>query len=62
MIIFCGIILVGAVTAATRGLLLNLHDRALAENECALESLALTLAGEVDCSFAVNRAYLDGGN
>ena len=47
-IIICGIILVGAVTAVTRGLLLNLHDRALAENEYAIESLALTLAGQID--------------
>ena len=51
LIIICGIILVGVVIAATVGLNLVLRDRALAEKERTLESLALVLAEQIDRSF-----------
>ena len=51
LIIICGILLIGAVIAATGGLLLNLRDRDLAEKERTLESLALVLAEQIDRSF-----------
>ena len=44
LIIICGIVLIGAVIAATGGLLLNLRDRDLGESERRLSGLALVLA------------------
>src|SRR5664279_6141437 len=51
LIIICGIILVGAVIAATAGLLLNLRDRDLAESKRELSRLTLILAEQIDHSF-----------
>ena len=48
LIIICGILLIGAVMAATGGLLLNLRDRDLAESERRLNGLALVLAEQID--------------
>ena len=44
-------LLIGAVIAATAGLLSNLYNRELVENERRLESLALVLAEQIDRSF-----------
>ena len=43
--------LIGAVTAATGGLLLNLRERDLVESERRLNGLALVLAEQIDRSF-----------
>ena len=51
LIIVCGILLIGTVIAATAGLLLNLYNHELVENERRLESLALVLAEQIDHSF-----------
>ncbi len=51
LIIICGIVLIGAVMAATGGLLLNLRDRDLAESERRLNGLALVLAEQIDRNF-----------
>jgi len=51
LIIICGIILVGAVIAATAGLLLNLRDRDLADGESDLSRLTLVLAEQIDQTF-----------
>ena len=51
LIVICGILLIGAVIAATAGLLLNLRDRELAASERTLERLALVLAEQIDRSF-----------
>jgi hypothetical protein len=51
LIIICGMLLIGAVIAATAGLLSNLYNRELVENERRLESLALVLAEQIDRSF-----------
>jgi diguanylate cyclase (GGDEF)-like protein/PAS domain S-box-containing protein len=51
LIIICGIILIGVVTAVTAGLLSDLRDRGLAEKEHALESLALVLGEQIERSF-----------
>src|SRR5664279_1035629 len=51
LIIICGIILVGAVIAATAGLLLNLRDRDLADGEGDLSRLTLVLAEQIDQTF-----------
>jgi diguanylate cyclase (GGDEF)-like protein len=51
LIIVCGIILIGAVIAATAGLLLNLRDRDLADGEGDLSRLTLVLAEQIDQTF-----------
>lgn len=51
LIIICGILLIGAVMAATGALLLNLRDRDLAETERRLSGLALVLAEQIDRNF-----------
>jgi diguanylate cyclase (GGDEF)-like protein/PAS domain S-box-containing protein len=51
LIVICGILLIGAVMAATGVLLLNLRDRDLAETERRLNGLALVLAEQTDRNF-----------
>lgn len=51
LIVICGIILIGAVIAATAGLLANLRNHALADSERELTRLSLVLAEEIDRSF-----------
>jgi diguanylate cyclase (GGDEF)-like protein/PAS domain S-box-containing protein len=51
LIIICGIILIGAVIAATAGLLLNLRNHVLAESERNLTRLSLVIAEEIDRTF-----------
>ena len=51
LIIICGLLLVGAVIAATAGLLLNLRDRDLVESKRELSRLTLILAEQIDQSF-----------
>jgi PAS domain-containing protein len=51
LIIICGTVLIGAVIAATGGLLLNLRDRDLVESERRLSGLALVLAEQIDRNF-----------
>jgi diguanylate cyclase (GGDEF)-like protein/PAS domain S-box-containing protein len=48
LIVIGGIVLIGAVMAATGGLLLNLRDRDLAESERRLNGLALVIAEQID--------------
>jgi len=51
LIIICGILLIGAVIAATAGLLLDLRDRDLAESKRELSRFTLVLAEQIDHSF-----------
>lgn len=51
LIIICGILLIGAVMAATGALLLDLRDRDLAESERRLNGLGLVLAEQIDRNF-----------
>ncbi len=51
LIIICGILLIGAVMAATGALLLDLRDRELVEGERRLSSLARVLAEQIDRNF-----------
>jgi hypothetical protein len=51
LIIICGALMIGAVMAATGGLLLDLRDRDLAESERRLSALALVLAEQIDRNF-----------
>ena len=50
-IIIFGIVLIGAIIAATGLMLLNLRDRELAESEHQLKSLTFILAEQIDRSF-----------
>jgi diguanylate cyclase (GGDEF)-like protein/PAS domain S-box-containing protein len=51
LIIICGILLIGAVIAATAGLLLNLRDRAITERERELKTLSSVVAEQIDHNF-----------
>jgi hypothetical protein len=51
LIIICGIVLVGAVIAATVGLLSDLRDRELTHSERDLTRLSLVIAEEIDRNF-----------
>ena len=51
LIILCGIVLAGAVIAATTGVLLHLRDRDIANSEREMNNVALILAEQIDRSF-----------
>jgi len=48
IVIVCGIILVGAIIAATGAMLLHLRERELAENDRDMHGVALALAEQID--------------